>query len=176
MRHKIRIIGVGLLALAGSLLLSSVASGQALKTLIETEVVRCRDQGEPDRFWVDEDGIEHVRGGRNWCLFVGDLEGRAWFIYNYDLDRASGTYFEHGAMVYLDATIFGKNVSGTGHYTGEGIRIEGVWSWSYDDVWHLEDGRLLKLRDERQEGEPILITGILLEPPGAAVRRGPRRR
>jgi hypothetical protein len=110
-----------------------------------TDRFPCRDQGEPDRFWVGEDGVEHTRGARNWCRFVGDL-------WDGDLDRASGTWFEHGALLRFDGTILGANVSATGHYTGEGTRIDGVRSWFWLLRRAIEANQQQRARTARQLG------------------------
>jgi hypothetical protein len=44
-------------------------------------------------------------------------------------------------------------------------------------VWHLEDGRLLKLTQNWVEGDgdpTFPYTGFLLDPPGGEKRKGPR--
>jgi hypothetical protein len=137
MSNKIRIIGVGLAAMAGILLVSGMAWAQALKTPIEGSWRNCQLIGEPDKDWRDEDGVRHVRGQKGRCDHVGDdVFGRRsrgeLFVEDRDVDGAAGTYFAHGTNTF-GGQILGEFVSATGHFTVEGTRIEGVWTFTEED-------------------------------------------
>jgi hypothetical protein len=181
MRNIIRIIGVSLAAMAGILLVSGVAWAQALKTEIEGELGDCYFIGEPDKDWMDEDGVRHIRGQKGRCDHVGeDVFGRGnrgeFWVEDRDVDGAAGTQFRHGTSTF-GGRILGDRVQTTGHYTIEGTQSD-VWTFTVEHVWHLEDGRLLKISATWIAGDPITFTGILLDPPGLGPvkRNGPRRR
>ena len=180
MRNIIRIIGVSLASIAGMLLVSGVAWAQALKTPIEGTFTNCRLLGEPEREWVDEDGIHHVRGRRGACDHVGDARGRfpiqgERFLASWDDDIAGETWFEHGTVSF-SGRILGQPVSATGHYTLECTGPFRMQTCTIEEVWHLEDGRLLKWSGTWVEPDSFTVsyTGILLDRPGN--RGGGRRR
>jgi hypothetical protein len=182
MKQTIRIIGVSLASMAGILLVSAVASAQALKTPIEGTSV-CRLIGEPEKEWVDEDGISHVRGQRGTCNYFGDLRGifprgGERFVANWDWDFAEETFFEHGINSF-SGRIFGELVEATGHYTLECIGPFQMQTCFLEIVWHVDDGRLVKFTQNWVEGDgdpTFPYTGVILDPPGGAKRNGPRRR
>ena len=89
-------LGAGLILLTGWLLVPDIASAQALKTPIEGRWDNISGTGEPERVWVDEDGIRHVRGKRGWLRWVGNVRGWESWLTNWDDDRAGETWFEHG--------------------------------------------------------------------------------
>jgi hypothetical protein len=166
-------LGAGLILLAGSLLVPGITSAQALKTPIEGSSANCSNLGEPEREWVDEDGITHVRGQRGRCDWSGDLQGRfpsggERFVANWDWDLADGPYFEHGTDSF-SGRLFGKVVEATGHYTFECIGPFQMATCIVEAVWHLEDGRLVKFTMNWVEGDgdpTFPYTGIVLDPPG----------
>jgi hypothetical protein len=186
MTDKIRIIGVGLAAMAGILLVSGVAWAQALKTPVEGFAENCRYLGEPERDWVDEDGIRHVRGQRGACDWVGDVQGsypnrgERW-VANWDDDVAGETWFEHGTASFYGKILFGRAVSATGHYTLDCTGPFQMQTCIAEHVLHVEDGRLLKTTTTWVEGDgdpTIPYTGFLLDPPGLGPvkRNRPRTR
>ncbi len=161
-------LGAGLILLTGWLLVPGIASAQALKTPIEGRWVSCFDLGEPEREWVDEDGIIHVRGQRYRCRHDGDIVGREDGVFGLDFDLDGGVRFARGTSSFT-GTILGVNVSATGHWVNECTRPEGeeFLTCTQGDVWHLEDGRLFKLSTTYVSvGFPQPYTGILLDPPG----------
>jgi hypothetical protein len=168
--------------MAGILLVSGVASAQALKTPVEG-TSECRNVGRPDRAWVDEDGISHVRGQRGRCEYFGDLQGLfpsggERYVENSDWDFAEETYFAHGTNSF-SGLILGEVAEATGHFTLECIGPFQMQTCFLEIVWHLEDGRLLKFTQNWVEGDgdpTFPYTGILLDPPGGQKRMGPRRR
>ncbi len=177
MRNKIRIIGVSLASIAGMLLVPGITSAQALKTPIEGRWENCRFLGEPEREWVDEDGIHHVRGQSGRCDHVGDVQGRfsrgERFVANWDDDIAGETWFEHGTTSFR-GNILGESVSAAGHYTLDCTGPFQMQTCILELVWHLEDGRLLKFSVTHVGSDfPTPYTGILLDPPG--LRLGARR-
>jgi hypothetical protein len=173
-------LGAGLILLAGSLLVSGIASAQALKTPITGHSENCRLLGEPEREWVDEDGISHARGQRGRCDWFGDIQGRGSrgerFLGNWDWDLADGPYFEHGTNSFT-GLILGQLTEATGHYTLDCIGPFNMQTCILELVWHLEDGRLLKLTQNWVEGDgdpTFPYTGFVLDPPGGEKRKGPR--
>jgi hypothetical protein len=183
MKNIFRIIGVSLASMAGILLVSGVAWAQALKTPIEGRWENCRYLGEPEREWVDSDGISHVRGQSGECSHVGDIRGRIpargeRFVANWDDDIAGETWFEHGTTSFT-GRILGEWAPATGHYTLDCTGPFQMQTCILELVWHLEDGRLLKTTTNWVEGDgdpTHPYTGILLDPPGGEKRNGPRRR
>ena len=186
MRNKIRIIGVSLASMAALLLVSGVAWAQALKTEIEGFTENCFYLGEPERYWVDEDGIRHVRGQRWECDWVGDVHGRlprrgASGVANWDYDIAGETRFEHGTTSFYGKILLPGLVSATGNYTYECTGPSGMQTCNLECVWHVEDGRLLMATQNwvQGDGDPTMpYTGFLLDPPGLGPvkRNRPRTR
>ena len=167
-------LGAGLILLTGWLLVPGIASAQALKTPIEGSHTSCIALGEPEREWVDEDGIIHVRGQRYRCRHDGDIVGREDGVFGLDFDLDGGVRFARGTSSF-GGQILGEPATATGHFTQECTRSEGVFTCTEEDVWHLEDGRLLKFTMTYLTGLfPIPYTGFLLDPPG--LRLGPKIR
>jgi hypothetical protein len=174
MSNKIRIIGVSLVAMAGILLASGVAWAQAVETPIRVLFFRCHDLEEPEREWVDEDGIRHIRNELFSCRRNLDMTGRDISWSNSDLDPTAGYYSEHGYYSFTGRILNGDPTTGVGRYTVEGNRIEGVWNYTSEDVMHVEGGGLVKLSAAWKAGENLIYSGVLLETPGGASRKGPR--
>jgi hypothetical protein len=172
-------LGAGLILLTGWLLVPSIASAQALKTPIEGSWTNCAVLGTPEREWVDEDGIRHVRGWRYFCRHDGAVEGREEGVLDGDIDRVNGNgVFERGSGSF-SGTILGEPASATGHYTLECTIPPVRLTCSEEHVWHLEDGRLLKFSATYIGTRfPKPYTGILLDPPGLGPvkRNRPRSR
>ncbi len=169
-------LGAGLILLTGWLLVPGIASAQALKTPIEGSWTNGRLLGEPEREWVDEDGITHVRGQRYRCRHAGDVLGREDGVFGSDLDLDAGVRFERGTNSFT-GSILGELASATGHFTVECTRPPegGPFTCIEEAVWHLEDGRLLKFTVTYVgPAFPRLYTGFLLDPPGrrAMIRGG----
>ena len=162
-------LGAGLILLTGWLLVPGIASAQALKTPIEGRWVSCFDLGEPEREWVDEDGIIHVRGQRYRCRHDGDIVGREDGVFGLDFDLDGGVRFARGTSSF-GGQILGEPATATGHWTNECIGTEGeeFFTCIEEDLWHLEDGRLLKFTVTFMGPAPFPrpYTGILLDPPG----------
>ncbi len=160
-------LGAGLILLTGWLLVPGIASAQALKTPIEGSWTNGLLLGEPEREWVDEDRITHVRGQRYRVFHIGDIVGRENGVFDFDSDPDAGTRFEHGTSSF-GGQILGVPASSTAHWTVECTRPEGgVFTCTEEDVWHIEDGRLFKLSATYVGGGfPTPYTGILLDPPG----------
>ncbi len=160
-------LGAGLILLTGWLLVPGIASAQALKTPIEGSFTNCSHLGEPEREWVDEDGIRHVRGWRYFCRHGGDVRGREDGVFGFDVDPDAGTLFQRGTNSFR-GEILGVLGPATGHWTLEctGTQV-GMLNCTEEHVWHLEDGRLLKFTMTYLTGLfPIPYTGFLLDPPG----------
>ena len=168
-------LGAGLILLTGWLLVPGIASAQALKTPIEGSWTNGRLLGEPEREWVDEDGITHVRGQRYRVFHNGDIVGREDGVFDFDSDGR--TRFEHGTSSF-GGQILGVPASSTAHWTVECTRPPGgLFTCTEEDVWHLEDGRLLKFTVTFVgPGFPRPYTGFLLDPPGLGAERRRRSR
>jgi hypothetical protein len=167
-------LGAGLILLTGWLLVPDIASAQALKTPIEGRQANCSLLGEPEREWVDEDGIRHIRGRRFSCRHAGDIRGQHVSVSGLDIDLDGNVIFERGTVSF-SGRILGDLAPATGHFTLECTRPEGegMFTCIAEHIWHLEDGRLLKFTVTWVGPDfPRLYTGILLDPPGL----GPTRR
>jgi hypothetical protein len=174
MRNKIRIIGVGLLSMAGILLVSGVAWAQAVETPITVQFHGCHRLEEPVREWVDEDGIEHVRDELFTCNRTRDMVGRDIGWASWDTDGAANHYSERGYYAFTGWVLGGGLTTGVGRYTVEGERINGVWNYTSEDVMHLDGGGLVKLSGAWKAGDRVIYRGTFLETPGGAKRHGPR--
>jgi hypothetical protein len=176
MRNTVRIIGASLASMAGMLLVSGVASAQAEETPITWRNIGYQTLEEAERFWVEEEnGIEHGRNEMYINPRRGDMVGDEIGWTNWDHDRATGDYFEHGYFAFT-GTVRGKPGDGVGRYTVECHRVDGVRTCTGDDLMHLNRGGLAKTSTtyETPTSEPIFWSGTLLEPAGR--RAGPRKR
>jgi hypothetical protein len=161
-------LGAGLILLTGWLLVPDIASAQALKTPIDARWEDCGNLGEAERNWVDEDGIRHIRGWRFFCRHAGKVRGREDGVFGGDIDPDAGTQFLRGTSSFR-GRINGIDTTATGHFTQECTRPEGgVWACTEEDLWHFEDGRLLKFTVTFLAPDPFpnWYTGFLLDPPG----------
>jgi len=173
MKDKIRIIGVGLAAMAGILLVSGVAWAQEEETPIEGRWLSCGVLAEPEKFWVDEDGIEHGRDGLYSCRHQGSLKGLEKGWASWDINRGVWVS-EHGYYTFTGRVLGGDYTTGVARYTLECSRIEGVMTCIEDHVMHLDGGGLVKFSGTWNPGGPRRYTGTLLETPGGAKLNGPR--
>jgi hypothetical protein len=173
MTDKIRIIGAGLAAIAGILLVSGVAWAQAEKKPIHWWNTGYQLLEEAERFWVDEDGIEHGRNEMYRNPRRGGLSGVEVGFTNWNWDRGVG-YFEWGYFAYTGKVLGGEQTTGIGRYTVECHRIDGVSTCTSDDLVHLDGGGLVKTSAAWKAGEDVIYWGVYLDPPGGAKRNGPR--
>ena len=174
MRNIVRIIGVSLASMAGILLVSGVAWAQATETPIEVRVGNCRLFGDPDREWVDDEGIRHIRDQMFRCKRTRDMVGTDTGWASGDLDGAGGYTFERGYYAFTGSILGGELTSGVGRYTEECNRTDGVWSCTSNDVLHLDGGGMVKFDLAWEGDDPTFFTGTFLETPGGAKRNGPR--
>ncbi len=174
MSNKIRIIGVGLVAMAGILLASSLAWAQAVETPVTVRFFGFQQLEEPVREWVDEDGIEHARDEYYSTRRSGDMRGVEVGFDSWDGDLATDHYFERGYYSFKGRILGGELTSGVGRYTLECNRIEGVRFCTAEDVMQLEGGGLVKLSATSEDGPLNPWSGTLLETPGGEKRNGPR--
>ena len=90
-------------------------------------------------------------------------------MFGSDRESDGNVIFERGTISFF-GRILGEDAQVTGHFTGECTRPERgrPFTCTEEHVWHLEDGRLLKLTVTFLTGDdfPIRYTGILLDPPG----------
>ncbi len=97
-------------------------------------------------------------------------------MFGSDRESDGNVIFERGTISFF-GRILGEDAQVTGHFTGECTRPERgrPFTCTEEHVWHLEDGRLLKLSATYVGGGfPTPYTGILLDPPG--LRLGANRR
>ncbi len=164
MRNKFRIIGVSLAAMAGLLLLvSGVAWANPNKTPVSGELVRYRviTSGE---FWIDDDGVRHVRNEWVRVRYEGDIEGRSVAILNRNYDPSTGDGDIHGSFIF-NGFVGEDVVSATGRLAGVSSGLPNFWE--VDFVWHLDDGRLIKTTEVAPPGgTPWDYVGEILGPPG----------
>ena len=169
-------LGAGLILLSGWLLVPDIASAQALKTPIEGRWDDISGAGEPERVWVDEDGIRHVRGQRGTADWFGDVRGKAaigrgesW-VADFDRDFAGETYFSHGTSSFYGKILVsgGRLVSATGHFTMDCTGPFSMQTCIAEHIWHVEDCSLLMATHNWVQGDPspMTYTGFLLDPPG----------
>ena len=176
MTDKIRIIGASLAAMAGILLVSGVAWAQAEKTSIAFVLGTCEDLAEPEREWVDEDGIQHARDVRYSCPRRRNITGEEVGWYSNDRDSTGGHLFTR-AYYSFAGTILGEPATGVGRVTEECNRIEGVWNCTGHDVMHLHGGELVTASATWKGADRVVVwSGTLLDPPGGESRQGPRSR
>ncbi len=170
MRNTIRSVGMSLASMAGILLVSGVAWAQAEKTPIAWRNIGYQMLEEAERFWVDEDGIEH---GRNEMYTIPrrlGMRGDEMGWVNWDGHPASGDYFERGHFAYT-GRVLQERGDGVGHYTTECHRIDGVRTCTGEDLMHIYGGGLVKTSTTF---ESRFWSGTLLEPAGR--RAGPKKR
>jgi hypothetical protein len=173
MKNVVRIIGVGLASMAGILLISGVAWAQATETPIQGRWFSCGSLAEPEREWVDEDGIEHGRDGLYSCRHQGSLMGLEKGWASWDINRGVWVS-EHGYYTFTGRVLGGDFTTGVARYTLECSTIEGVGTCIEDHVIHLDGGSLAKFSGTWNPGGARTYTGTLLDPPGGAKRNGPR--
>jgi hypothetical protein len=174
MRNKIQIIGMSLASMAGVLLISGVAWAQATETPIEVRIVNCQLLGDPDREWVDDDGIRHIRDQMFRCGRRRDMVGTDTGWVSGDLDGAGGYTAERGYYVFRGTVLGGELTSGVGRYTEECNRTNGVWSCTSSDILHLDGGGMVKFELTWEGNDPTFWPGVYLDPPGGEKRNGPR--
>jgi hypothetical protein len=173
MKNIVRIIGVSLASMAGILLVSGVAWAQAEEKAIAYLIGNCWILEEPEREWVDEDGIRHTRDVRYSCDRRRRIAGKEIGWWSEDIDSTGGHRFIRGYYSFT-GTVLGESATGVGRVTEECDRIEGVWICTGHDVMHLQGGGLVKASAAWQGAENPLWSGTLLDPPGGGKRNGPR--
>ena len=178
MSNTIRSIGVSLVSLVGLLMIGGVAWAQATETPITVRFVNssCEQLEEPERDWVDEDGVRHYRNELGSCNLRWDLVGSEVDWDNANVDQVNGYIEQWGYGIFTGRVLGGEETRGLVRYTLEGNRIDGVWHFTSDEIIHLEGGSLIKMSAEWQDGERIFYEGVLLDPPGGESRMGPKRR
>ncbi|MBW1844437.1 MAG: hypothetical protein JRE38_06825 [Deltaproteobacteria bacterium] len=172
MKNEIRIIGVGLAAMAGILLVSSSAWAQAEETPIQGRWLDCQNLVEPEREWVDEDGIEHRRNALYSCRHRGSLRGleKGWA----SSERNPGVWVSERGYYSYTGTILGEQGPGVARYTLECSRVEGAMTCLEEHVMHPYGGGLVKFSGTWNPGGPRTYTGTFLDTPGGGKRNGPR--
>jgi hypothetical protein len=175
MRRKALSIAVSLTLMIGLLLVSGVAWAQAEKTSINYLLGDCNDLAEPEREWVDEEGIRHIRDVMYRCERRRQISGVEIGWYSGDIDLAGDHRFFR-AYYSFTGLVLGEPATGVGRVTEECNRIEGVWNCTGHDVLHLHSGELVTTSATWKGGGRIIYSGVLLDPPGGESRQGPRPR
>ena len=177
MKKRTLTIAVGLTLMAGLLLITGTASAQAIKTPIEGNWLAPARLWPPEREWVDEDGILHVRNQKFRSRHGGgDIEGREIGWESRDVDLAAGLMSGHGYNYFI-GTVLGDPAEAVGRYSWECTRIEGAWICTSTHTWHVNDGSLIKFSGTVEAGVyPQPYSGIHVDTPGGESRQGPRRR
>jgi hypothetical protein len=176
MRNIVRIIGVSLAAMAGSLMVAGVAWAQAEETPIRVHIYDCVVTDEPEtRRWEDEDGILHVRDQLVSCSVRRGMVGTITGWRSFDLDSAAGHLFER-AYAAFSGWVLDEMTTGVWRATAGGNRSDGVWTYTADHLVHLDGGGLVKMSGTREDWQRNIVSGTLLDPPGGESRQGPRPR
>ncbi len=175
MRNIFRIIGVSLASMAGILLVSGVAWAQAEERSVNWVIGDFTVLAEPEREWVDEEGIRHIRDVMYRLERRRQISGVEIGWYSRDIDLAGGHRFLR-AYFSFTGLVLGEPATGVGRVTEECDMIEDVWNCTSDAVMHLHSGELVKTSATWKGGERIIYSGIVLDPPGGAKRQGPRPR
>lgn len=164
MTDKIRIIGVGFVAMAGFLLVSGVAWAQATETPVSGEVVNfvVTDPGES---WTDDDGVLHFRNRRTRERYLGDITGQQFKIVRLNVNPETRELDSHGSFTFV-GFVGPDRVEAEGRFmvlcTGDPSFCE------ENEIWHLEDGRKISLLETYflDIPGPDVYEGVLLDPPG----------
>jgi hypothetical protein len=125
MRRKALSIAVSLTLMIGLLLVSGVAWAQAEKTSINYLLGDCNDLAEPEREWVDEEGIRHIRDVMYRCERRRQISGVEIGWYSGDIDLWASRLRESDAS-QKNAT--GSRACGTAPVTMSCISIAASWS------------------------------------------------
>jgi hypothetical protein len=178
MTDKIRIIGVGLAAMAGILLVSGVAWAQASQEPVSGEVGNFVVI-EPGELWVDEDGVRHRRNRRTSEEYFGDIRGQQFKITRLNINLETGELDAHGSFTFEGFVGFvGEDrVKAKGRFTV--LCTGGDPSFCEEaEIWHLEDGRKINLLETYIlfSADPSVYEGTILDPPGGEKRNRPRSR
>jgi hypothetical protein len=162
MRNKFRIIGVSLAAMAGLLLVSGVAWANPNKEPVAGwEVVhRVIEDG---KFWIDDDGIRHTRDQWVRSRWAGDIQGMSIGVLRSNYDPSTGDG-DLTASLAFTGFVREEWVSATGRAAG--VRSGSTSTWEVDWVWHLDDGRLIKMTEVASGAPPWAYVGEILDPPG----------
>jgi hypothetical protein len=185
MKNIVRIIGVGMAALAGILLISGVAWAQANQTPVSGTVGNFVIT-DPGKEWVDEEGVYHWRNAEESERYFGDIRGRQLKITSGNGDQfpdpVTGEFFAewHGYFTFVGNV----GAQGTEQVTATGRIVAQCTGRSCEetDIWHLEDGRKILLTEVWSVGSApppcCVYEGTILDPPGLGPvkRNRPRNR
>ena len=164
MKNEIRIIGASLASMAGFLLVTGVAWANPNKEPVagwET-MHRVIEDGE---FWIDDDGVQHRRDQWVRSRWAGDIQGMSIAVLRSNYDPSTGDGDLTASLAFTGYV--GEDwVSATGRAAGVRSGLPGAWE--VDWVWHLDDGRLIKMTEVAPGGSspPWDYVGEILDPPG----------
>jgi hypothetical protein len=165
MRIKFRIIGVSLASMAGLLLVSGVAWANPNQTPVSGIGAAFVITAPPEKNWLDDDGVRHIRNRRARLRLAGNIRGQMFRIASFNVDTVTREADFHGSFSFAGA-VLGDRVSATGRFTalcsGEPSMCE------EHQIWRLEDGRRINLTETfpLDIDGPDVYEGTLLDPPG----------
>jgi hypothetical protein len=170
MRNKLRIIGVSLASMAGIVLVSGVAWAQATETpvwgRVDNFVVI-----DPGKIWEDEEGVLHIRNERQRERYRGQIRGQQFKIqsFNIEIDPVTGRDLAldyHGSFTFV-GFVGGDLVKAKGRFMGQCSDCWEPNNCEEIEIWHLDDGRKIRLTEVWDCPSNISVyQGILLDPPG----------
>ncbi len=160
-----KMASIGLLILVGVLLAATtgVMAKPATKTPFTAEQV-FDEMDDPEREWVDDDGVLHSRRAPAEFSVTGGLVGTGSIVHNQNVDITTGDGDGFGSF-FLDVTWGGLSGTFEGRYSG--TITAGIFS--ADFVGHGRGGfDGMKIMGSGFPTDPttFAITGIILSPHG----------
>jgi len=161
----------GVVLLAAVLIITGIAWGKATKSDVTgITLVTPREEHEPLREWIDDDGIWHVRGEVADYEFLGDLEGIGVGVVNINLDLLTGNGDESG---YSTSELTWGELSGTfeGRFSVTYTEWVGVGHGVYHGTGDFAGMKLMEdftidLADPDAPPYVVNFEGIILDPHG----------
>jgi len=161
----------GVVLLAAVLIITGIAWAKATKTAVTgITLVTPREEHEPLREWIDDDGIWHVRGEVADYVHVGDLEGTGVGVVNLNLevDPFTGNGDESG---YSTSEMTWGELSGTfeGRFSVTYTGWVGVGHGVYHGTGDFAGMKLMEdFTVDLTVGPPYVVNfeGIILDPHG----------
>jgi hypothetical protein len=162
MKKRTLTIAAGLALMAGLLLVSGGAWANPNKEPVSGWEVTHRVI-EDGKFWIDDDGVWHRRNQWVRSRWAGDIRGRSIAVLRSNYDPSTGDG-DLTASLAFTGYVRGELVSATGRAAGVRSGLPGAWE--VDWVWHLDDGRLIKMTEVASGAPPWAYVGEILDPPG----------
>jgi hypothetical protein len=162
MKKRTLTIAAGLALMAGLLLVSGGAWANPNKEPVSGWEVTHRVI-EDGKFWIDDDGVWHRRNQWVRSRWAGDIRGRSIAVLRSNYDPSTGDG-DLTASLAFTGYVGEDLVSATGRAAG--VRSGSTSTWEVDWVWHLDDGRLIKMTEVASGAPPWAYVGEILDPPG----------